>query len=57
LEKHSDFCIAVDENVHNGIVVKLKKAGFSVILARECGLRGHTEKKKWIFLKAPSLLW
>jgi hypothetical protein len=25
LEKHSDFCIAVDENVHNGIVVKLKK--------------------------------
>ena len=57
MEKHSDFCIAVDENVHNGIVVKLKKAGFSVILARECGLRGHTEKKKWIFLKAPSLLW
>ena len=43
MERHSDFCIAVDENVHNEIVEELKKAEFSVILARECGLGGHTD--------------
>jgi len=43
LERHSGFCIAVDENVHNGIVEELKKAGFSIIIARECGLGGHTD--------------